>query len=83
MGLLVYLAFRLVLAYRDGLATLSGYIFHVPDWAEGPIQQFGLRVIYKLWKPINPILSDLEFQLRQNPGPFWIPEVTYYNSGPN
>ena len=75
MGWLVYLAFRLLLSIRDGLAVLSCYIFHVPDWAEGPIQQFGLRVIYKIWYPmnaINSILHDLELQLRQTPGPYWL-----------
>ena len=80
---LAYLAFRLLLAVRDILEVWSYNMFEAPDWAEGRIQRFGLRVIYKLWKPINPILSDLEFQLRQKPGPFWIPEVTYYNLGPN
>ena len=80
---LVYLAFRLLLAIRDALEVMSYYIFHVPDWAEGRIQRFGLRVIYKVWKPINPILSDLELQLRQTPGLVWVPTITYYNLGIN
>ena len=79
---LAYLAFRLLLAVRDILEVWSYNLFEAPDWAEGRIQRFGLRVIYKLWKPINPILMDLELQLEQNPEYVWVPEVDYfYNLG--
>ena len=79
---LVYLAFRLLLAIRDLLEVMSYNLFELPDWAEGRMQRFGLRVIHKLWKPINPILMDLELQLEQNPEYVWVPQQDYfYNLG--